>query len=274
MIATKNLIDIFNDTDTKFKTRWNEELEVFDNKEVITQDFKIPAFDLLGNEGYISQVDHNSIQEAFSYLHKEYEYVAKSLSFTKTIILPLDLIQRLVRDTRLLYLYQAPDNIYVLPAVWKEKIMKRKRAIGKYGDTPIRSVLLNEAFPDGIVKSYGEATKYTDRVKITLPEAPEEVHAEIVGVINALPTDYAPHICVIADPKSVGTELLLAEKKPAPPSPPRRLDPGIVIEWGKFGAILPTTFYHLSALEYGFLDRVEKVVRKWNFMEFLSNFQS
>ncbi len=268
----KDLVGVFNELEITFKQQWKEFEDDFDNKEVIPDEKNIPAYNLKGNDNYISEDEYEFFNELLSKHRGEYEFLLERLAFTQVVLLPIGLIKNLIKETRLLYICQTPDNIYVLPNSWKEKVKKRKQAVSRFGSSEIRTISLNEAYPDGIVTSYGKASKYKDRVKVTLPQAPENIHAEIVRVVNHIPKAYAPNICVIADPKSVGTELMLAEKKPAPPSPPRNLDPGIVIEIGELGALLTSTFFNMSALEFGFLDRVEKVTKKWRFRDFLMEY--
>ncbi len=52
---------------------------------------------------------------------------------------------------------------------------------------------------------------------------------------------------------------------------PSEKDPGIIVEYGFFTAVLPETFYFVTDLEQQFIDEAMKVAEQWNARKFIHN---
>ncbi len=270
----KDLVDIFHEQANLFESQLSAFHDELDTKGIVKNDVPITGYDVQIGGRHLRQKEYDVLKKGVLSISETVSEIKENLSFTEVIVLPMALVKQLIQETSLFYIHQTTDNIYVLPRSWREKVLKRKKSIARYGNTTIRSVSLREAYPDGVIKSHGKPSKYNDRVKITLPKAPNHVHEEIIKVVNYLPKQFVSNIRIIADPKSLGVTLLLAKERRTPRRPARSLDPGIVIEIGAFCAILPKTFYHLSALEKGFLSRVRKIESRWSVEDFIQEYSN
>lgn len=265
-----NFIDVLYAHEETVSSKLNEVYDAFEQKEMITEKVNvIPGFDLRRAESFLDESTYKSSKARIAHLKKNETALRRIAAQKESIILPTTYAHQLIGENRLMYIYPAQDHVYVLPKSWKAKQLERKSRIAKFRPSPIRMVDLNEAYPNGIVRSQGKATKYTDRVKISLPNPPEKVLNEMISTIQMLPDGLDAELCVVADPKSLGTELMLAEQRPVPIARPRDLDPGLCIEMGEFVCLFPKTFYFLSKLERGFLDNARKIAEKWDAQAFV-----
>lgn len=148
---------------------------------------------------------------------------------------------------------------------WKNKIEAHKS--------------LRQIFTDYTIRPESEAAtiravngKAKDKVQISLPQPPKKVLNTMIELWNTIPLGNGFEVLTIADELSVGHTIKEREKpKPVPVQLSSEHDPGLVVEYGTYVAIIPSTFYNVTALEESFLHRAVRVAEHWDARRYILN---
>lgn len=181
------------------------------------------------------------------------------------MVVPTSFLYDMVARTRMVLLMPQPDNRYVLPHSWTERVLARRSVLPSTKSTAIRTIDLREAYPHGIVDSAIGSEASADYVIVTLPEPSAKVRTNMAAVAEIVACRSDGTLATLADPRSLGLELHIAHNAPHMPRPPMPVDPGLVyVAPNTFSVVFPHTFYHLSLLELGLLDQMRRAVDRWD----------
>lgn len=188
------------------------------------------------------------------------------------MVVPTSFLYDIVKNTRMLLLMPQPDNRYILPRSWKQRVLARRSVVPSTSSTAIRSIDPREAYPNGVVVSAIGAEASPDFVVITLPEPGVKVRENMEAVAELVASRTDGKLATLADPRSIGLELHMAKTAPLMPRPPMPVDPGLVyVVPNGFSILFPHTFYHLSLLELGLMEQIRRAVGLWEISDFFSS---
>lgn len=159
------------------------------------------------------------------------------------------------------------------------KFVKKKRTNKAMRKQKKRDkTLLQKAFPDLTLRNNREsalsirnALKSATRaaVQISLPHPPEDVLLLMDKACDIIPSTLDWTIWTIADPASIG--FTVKERVKRIVREPKNVDPGLVVQYKGFVAVLPDTWYNVTPLEQSFIDEVMQIAEQWDARAYLAN---
>lgn len=108
-------------------------------------------------------------------------------------------------------------------------------------------------------------------VQIDLIQPEDEAIVNTMGKVSiAVPKEDEWTIWTVADPKCIGFSV--QEKvEPEPIKEPEPADPGLVVQYKGYVAVLPETWYNVTELEQSFIDEIMAIAERWDARAYLAN---